>query len=342
MSYYGAGKYLRVDKQPEYVVLPRDGISFDNRALLNEHGYEETFRAKTLVVYRGAGTPARAWDSEAAARVGATGGALAGGNGLSSTGDVQLASELLARSITAGVTGRVIYVDGCYGVTPSGLDILNRNGNKVNLYRQGFQFNRDRLFQSGLLIMQYAVGRPEPTEAEYEIIRRYVANGGRLLLMCPAWVWPAYDKKPLHQLPYRRIAEQFELEMEAGYVNAPLTIEHADFGVEGADELLRGAFSAIDYQPQSGAFPIVVGNSGNAGSVAAQKGNARIIVWGQNNLLSSEAAGRPGAVEFVGKAVNWLLAPPVGGGVDGTAEDRPFGEDNEGQTHDAPLKARSM
>jgi hypothetical protein len=161
-----------------------------------------------------------------------------------------------------------------------------------------------------LLVMQYAVGRPEPTEAEYEIIRRYVANGGRLLLLCPAWVWPAYDKKPLERLPYRRIAEQFGLKVETEYAKPPLKTGRPPFKADGVGDILQlqGTYSVIGYPPKSGATPILVGSDGKAAAVAAELGKARIIVWGQDNLLSAEAAGRPGAVAFVGQAVKWLFS----------------------------------
>lgn len=70
------------------------------------------------------------------------------------------------------------------------------------------------------------------------------------------------------------------------------------------------------YPPGSEATPILVGSDGKAAAVAAELGKARIIVWGQDNLLSAEAAGRPGAVEFVGEALQWLFSEPQrdGGG----------------------------
>lgn len=223
--------------------------------------------------------------------------------------ETRLVSAELARSIAVGVSKRAIYVDGYCGVIPSGVDLFFReHSSKVSSYRQGFTQNREHLFNSGLLVMQYGIGRPEPTEREYDIIRRYVTNGGRVLLLCPAWVWSSYDKKPLEQLPYLRIAREFGLELESGYVKAPMKIVTGAFSVDGADDILQGTFSVVGYRAQAQVIPIVVGNDGKAAAVAARKGAARIIVWGQNNLLSVQGAPSSARREFLRKAMEWLLA----------------------------------
>jgi hypothetical protein len=243
------------------------------------------------------------------------GGAMGQGNlGKSDAEPTQPASHqspddvALARSIAKAVSNRVIYVDGSCGVLPPAIGILSRGSNKVRSYRLGFDRNQKELFNSGLLVMQYGVGRPEPTPDEYEILLRYVANGGRLLLLCPTWVWMSYDKKPLEDLPYRKLAAAFGLDLRAGYVTPPITIEAPGFRVDGADGILQGTFSAIAYPQGSGAFPIAVGRDGNAAGVAATKGAARIVVWGQSNLLSDEVASSPGGKQFLEKVVGWLLS----------------------------------
>ena len=161
--------------------------------------------------------------------------------------------------------------------------------------------------------MQYAIGRPELTDAEYLIIQQYIVNGGRILLLCPAWVWTHYDKKPLDRLPYARIARDFGLQMSSQYLKPPMKTVHPDFKVSNPDEILNGTFSRIEYQRNSFAFPIVEDENGYASVVAASRGNARIIVWGQNNLLSNKLEAKKGAAEFVTKAVDWLLFEPAPG-----------------------------
>jgi hypothetical protein len=306
---YGTGASVRIDRWPEYILLERPYLTSDDVSLLDEHGYVEDSRTNTLVLYR-------ATRRDSAGRAESLYDAAV-------LGDTQLSNEVLAGFIAGGVSNRIIYVDGRCGAIPGGAKQLLSGAGRVRSHSGDFFVNRDQLFQSGLLVMQYAVGRPEPTEAEYEIIRRYVANGGRLLLMCPAWVWPAYDKKPLEQLPYRRIAAQFGLIVETEYAKPPLKTGLPPFKADGVGDILQlqGTYSVIGYPPGSGATPILVGSDGKAAAVAAELGKARIIVWGQDNLLSAEAAGRPGAMEFAGQAVQWLLSEAQnGGGIDASAE----------------------
>ena len=227
--------------------------------------------------------------------------------------DDKLFSEELTRSIAKGISNRMIYVDGNIGARPSDLEALKYGKNKVRIYSTGFMDNLDRLFNSGLLVMQYAIGQPELTDAEYSIIRQYIVNGGRILLLCPAWVWTHYDKKPLDRLPYARIARDFGLKMSSQYVKPPMKTVHPDFKVSNPDEILNGTFSRIEYQRNSFSFPIVEDQNGYASVVAATRGNARIIVWGQNNLLSNKLEAKRGAAEFVTKAVDWLLSEPAPG-----------------------------
>ncbi|MDX2434010.1 MAG: DUF2079 domain-containing protein, partial [Desulfobacterales bacterium] len=162
--------------------------------------------------------------------------------------DTKLLNEDITRSIATGVSNRVIYVDTRIGVKPSGLELLRHSKNNVHTYTKGFMDNRNLLFNSGLLVMQYAIGRPEPTETEYEVLRQFIANGGRILLLCPAWVWTSYDKKTIDQLPYARIAKNFGLQLEARYVKPPMKIVHPDFKVSRPEEVLYGTFSPTEYQ----------------------------------------------------------------------------------------------
>jgi hypothetical protein len=225
--------------------------------------------------------------------------------------DDKLFNEELTRSIAKGISNRMIYVDENIGVRPSDLEALKYGKNKVRTYSTGFMDNLSRLFNSGLLVMQYATGRPELTDAEYAIIRQYIVNGGRILLLCPAWVWTHYDKKPIDRLPYARIARDFGLQMSSQYVKPPMKTVHPDFKVSNPDEILNGTFSRIEYQRNSFSFPIVEDEYGFASVVAATRGKARIIVWGQNNLLSNRLEAKKGAAEFVTKAVDWLLSEPA-------------------------------
>jgi len=296
LRYYGAGDFVRIDKYPEYVILRRGRVSHEEKQLLEEHRYEEDFRSRRLVIYKAV----EASDMGFAAEFYENEGGIP---------DEQLVSAEIAASIAAGVSNRIIYVDGYCGVIPRGLALLKRGKNEVRTNTLGFMSNRDRLFSSGLLVMQFAVGRPELTDAEHEVIRQYIANGGRILLFCPAWVWQHYDKKPVSDLPYARIAKQFRINMESAYVDPPLRLPHPFFRVAKPEAVLQGTFSLVDFPPGSGVAPIVVGANGSPAAVTASKEEARIIVWGQNNLLSGKVTSPEMVGEFVGKLVDWLLEP---------------------------------
>ena len=296
-NYYTSDKDIR----PEYVILFKGRLRQEEKDLLAENRYIETLRTKKLVVFKSNDAP----DMEFLEK-----DIMDAENG-ETRGDDVLSVEL-ARSIATGVSNRVIYVDSRIGVKPSGLQLLSHGKNNVHTYTKGVADNRNLLFNSGLLVMQYAINQPEPTETEYKVLRQFIVNGGRILLLCPAWVWTSYDKKTIDQLPYARIAKNFGLQLEARYVKPPMKIVHPDFKISRPEEVLYGTFSPIDYQRNGFSFPIVEDKNGNASVVAATRGSARIIVWGQNNLLSKKNANKKGAQEFVSKALDWLFAESSG------------------------------
>lgn len=242
----------------------------------------------------------------------------------------ELADSEIARSIAGGVSNRVVYVDGYHAVVPA--DLAESRGSSDGLLgklglrhtsvfaaagakatavaNQGFVESRDELFRSGLLVMQYGMHQREPDAAEYAVVRRYIANGGRVLLLCPAWVWEAYDKKPLCDLPYDVIGREFGLSMDTAYVKRPLKAAHPKWGFGGFEGRIEGTFSAI-ICTSTNATPILVGSDGKAAAVAATKGNARIVLWAQDNLLGAKTTANPNARKGIVQMLNWLLEPTV-------------------------------
>ncbi len=218
-----------------------------------------------------------------------------------------LSDQEIARSIAAGVSNRIVYVDGYHAVIPPDLSVFTAAGAKATPQGyQGFVRNRDALFKSGLLVMQYALDRREPEAEEYAVVRQYIANGGRLLLMCPAWVWEGYDKKPLSDLPYDIIAREFGLAMDTAHVTAPLRNVYPGWDFDNFQNTIEGTFSAISFNPGN-AKPILVGSDGKVAAVAATKGNARVVLWGQDNLLAAKTTANPKARKGIVQMVNWLL-----------------------------------
>jgi hypothetical protein len=214
----------------------------------------------------------------------------------------------LARSIAAGVSNRIAYIDGYHATVPPSLLPLKDIGVAAFAFAEDFETSRRELFRSGVLIMSYDQKKPEPTEREYAIVRAYIAHGGRLMLLCPAWVWPLYEKKPLDRLPYNRIAREFNVVMRDRCADAPLKIVHRWFNVPGAEKAFQGVFSDIAYRD---AYPVLAGNNGTAAAVAAEKGSSRLFLWAQNSLLSSKVTDSPEGKALVKRAFDWLLDDTV-------------------------------
>jgi len=213
----------------------------------------------------------------------------------------------IARSIAAGVSNRAVYVNGFHAVPPDDLSVFEEAGAKPTVYRyQGFEYNRDALFNSGLMVMMYQRSRRSPSEAEYGIIRQYINNGGRLLLACPAWVWETYEKKPITDLPYDIIVREFGLVMDSSYVKPPLRNVHPKFDFGDFLNKKHGTYSAIGHVSEN-AVPILVGGDGQTAAVAATKGEARVILWAQDNLLKKQTVSDPAARKAIIQMINWLL-----------------------------------
>lgn len=213
----------------------------------------------------------------------------------------------IARSIAAGVSNRVVYVDGYHAVVPPDLAVFAEAGAKATPQGyQGFAYNRDELFKSGLLVMQYGMNQREPDAEEYAVVRQYIANGGRLLLMCPAWVWDTYEHKPLEELPYNIIAREFGLGMDTSCVKAPMRVVHPGFDFGGFQKEIEGSFSSISFNPAN-ATPILAGSDGKVAAIAATSGNARLVLWAHDNLIAEKTVQNPKGRKVVVQMVNWLL-----------------------------------
>lgn len=220
---------------------------------------------------------------------------------------IPLDDVVVARSIASGISARDVYIDGYHAVAPSNLSPFQQAELHPAVYPDGgFIKNRDQLFKSGLLVMMYGMNKPEPTSAEYGVIAQYVRNGGRLLLMCPAWVWDAYEHKPLSELPYDKIARQFGLAMETTYAKLPLKGAHPAWTFGGCFEKTNDVFSTIACSPGT-AVPILAGADGRPVAVAATQGKGRIILWGHDNLLAEKTVTNPMVRDDVARMLRWLL-----------------------------------
>ena len=166
--------------------------------------------------------------------------------------------------------------------------------------------NKEKLLQSGVLVIRYAQKKPQLSDTDHQVIKQFIANGGRILLLCPAWVWTGYEKKPLELLPHHMIAKNFDVLLTSSYVGRPLTMVHPDFLVEHFDQITIGTFSEIIYQD---AQPILVGRNDKAAAVAVEREDARLVVYSHNSLLTDKVSAKPEGLQFTRKVFDWLLNP---------------------------------
>jgi hypothetical protein len=207
-------------------------------------------------------------------------------------------------SILRGIKERRIFIDSFHGSELEDLASIRKMGLKPYISYTDYMSGKNQLFHSGLLLVNWGMKRRELKSEEEEIVKQYIAGGGRILLLCPAWVWVAYERKGLERLSYNQIAKNFALILTADYVAAPLKIVDPRFKVPGAEKELQGVFSGILYEK---AKPILLGSDGRAAAVAAERGQARIIIWAQDNLLKKSFLEKPKGRELVRRIFNWLM-----------------------------------
>lgn len=212
--------------------------------------------------------------------------------------------QSIRASIKAGIRGRRIYIDGFHGNNLEDLIAIRKMGLKPYISCSDYVREKGKLFHCGLLLINWGIGKKEMTNAEAEVIKQYIANGGRILLLCPAWVYVAYEKKGLERLSYNQIAGNFALILTADYVTAPFKVVNPKFNVPGIEKEMQGVFSGILFDK---AEPILVGSGARAAAVAAKRGGAKIVVWAQDNLLKKTFLENPKGREFARRIFNWLL-----------------------------------
>jgi hypothetical protein len=215
-----------------------------------------------------------------------------------------LEDEAIASAIANGVRNRVVYVDAYHGAAPPDMATFRDAGTNPFTFQESFVTAQQKLFQSGVLVLQYANGRRQLGDDELAVVKRYVANGGRVALFCPAWVWISYERRPLEELSCFKIAGLFSLLMTGEYVAGPYRTVDPALQVPGLGHRLAGTFSAV---LGVNGRPVLVGRDDRVAAAAAEIGGARLIAWGQNNLLG-ETALTPEGKAFVQRLFDWLLS----------------------------------
>ncbi len=179
-------------------------------------------------------------------------------------------------------------------------------GVRTRVFQEKFHHRERELYQSGFLILSY-IGSMEPlSKEELEVIYKFLDNGGRLLILCPGWVWTTYQEKTLGELPYNQILEYFNVAITAEYVSPPYSIADSLLGPNAINSLSDITASELIYG--RGAVPVIVGANEKALAIRVTKGNARAVVFGHDYLLSQVNLDTAWGNDSVRQVLDWLLA----------------------------------
>jgi len=97
----------------------------------------------------------------------------------------KLRDPAIEKSITQGIKQRKIYIDNFHGLIPANPYILDSLKITYDIGQDRLTNEQTRLYGCGILLMNYAIGKPELSFAEYQILKKFIANGGRVVLLCP-------------------------------------------------------------------------------------------------------------------------------------------------------------
>jgi len=173
--------------------------------------------------------------------------------------------------------------------------------------QSGFQSNKEKLFQSGILMMSYRIGGGELSKEEIETIKQYIASGGSLFLLCPVWVWKAYDHKPLELNPYHQIGKLYNLllvdEFPKGKPNLIRNVITGDLNIESQG---WGDFSRI-ISLNKKSISIIEDKDKKSFSTGAVIGKSKLILIGHNFLAGSGWYKKDANLKmFTVKLLDWL------------------------------------
>lgn len=209
----------------------------------------------------------------------------------------------------APVRNRVAYVDTFHGgkitnesaFAAAGLQVVTLAGNL------SAPVNRSSLLQSGLLVVRYEIGKAEFDAQELALIEQFAQGGGRILLLCPAWVAASYESKRLDALGFNRIAAKFGILIGGDYVGSPYSIGKG-FGEQDAVLPFTGAPVFSRLATRANARIVLADSSGQAVAAAADLPNgARIVVWGHDNLFDDLVLAKPEGSEIAKRVLAWVM-----------------------------------
>ena len=211
-----------------------------------------------------------------------------------------------ARSVDAGVKARRAYMDGFHGTPPLELRAFMTNAGNVDVGNADLVANSELLMNSGLYVLRYGMGKPGLNQEELALMERFIDAGGRVLLLCPAWVPISYEKQELSRLSFNQIARAFGLLFSPEMAMAPLSVT----GVIGRDGRKRlpmegAAFSKIIGRRT--ALDIATDAAGSSVAIGQVRGKARAVLWGHDNLFEPAVSSTSEGRELQGQILNWLF-----------------------------------
>lgn len=205
----------------------------------------------------------------------------------------------------AGVRERLVYVDTYHGSPIPNEAWLAGLGNRITIGAGDFLVNQARIMRSGLIIIRYDIKKPEFEAQEMALLEQFMRQGGRILLLCPAWVPISYEGKSLQQIGYNRIAQRFGMLITKDATGAPFRLD-TEFS-ESTATLAPGdkaAFSRI-IGPRS-ALSILRDEQGHPVAMAARSGNSRLVIWGHNNMFNNAVLESAEGRRLVARILAWL------------------------------------
>lgn len=218
-------------------------------------------------------------------------------------------TSALQRTIQQGKKNKRIFIDISHGeLDPNFKVLMSSWGYNPISPQSGFQGNKEKLFQSGILMMSYRIGGGELSKEEIETIKQYIASGGSLFLLCPVWVWKAYDHKPLELNPYHQIGKLYGLLLVEEYpkgklipsqntIKANLDIDPQNWG---------GVFSRIISLNTSG-ISLIEDQDKKSFAMASVLGKSKLILMGHNILAKSSIyQNNPSLSAYTRKLFDWL------------------------------------
>ncbi len=212
----------------------------------------------------------------------------------------------IRQAILDGRRRRALFVDARQGSDQVPVELLRDLGVDVSVHGEGVVDARRELYGSGGLLLKYRAGLGPLSAEELRVMETFVANGGAVFVLCPAWVWVSYERRPLEELPYHALLRPFDVVLSTDYEGAPFDLVHPFFGPEARLSVTDATASRIVYGANS--EPIAVGNARRAIAVASRLDGARAVVWGHDFPLDARLAGDQRNEDLLRRTFDWLFS----------------------------------